>query len=246
MFLKCSNVSKSFGGLNALNGINLAIEREEIVGLIGANGAGKTTFFNVISGYFKNSFSGAVEFKNVLLNKFSPHKICRMGIARTFQVVKPFNDFTVCENVSIGLLFGNHRYRNLSEAKDKASELLEFSGLAEKMEHKARELTLADRKRLEITRAIATSPELLLLDEMLSGLNPSEINEAIRLIFRIRNTMNITIFLIEHVMKAVMEICDKIVVLDYGMKIAEGTASEVSTNENVIKAYLGKGICEKG
>jgi branched-chain amino acid transport system ATP-binding protein len=239
MFLECSDILKTFGGLVALKGVNLTVNQGEIVGLIGANGAGKTTLFNVISGFLRNSFSGLVKFQGVELNPLRPHKVCRLGIARTFQVVRPLHEFTVHKNVEIGVIFGNIAVENSTQTREKTLEILRFAGLEEKGNYRARELTLADLKRLEVARAVATSPKLLLLDEMLSGLNASETTEAIKFIYRIRNEMGITIFLIEHVMKAVMEICERIVVLDYGEKIAEGTPTEIGSNREVIKAYLG-------
>jgi branched-chain amino acid transport system ATP-binding protein len=232
-------VSKNFGGLRALDEVDFAVEKGEIVGLIGANGAGKTTLFNLISGVY-NPSSGHIRFKGEDITGMKPYKVCRRGIGRTFQVVKPFLNMTVLKNVSTGRLFGKDRLQDRKEAEHQAREILEFVGLSEKAHIPTRELTLADRKRIEIARSLATNPDLLLLDEVLAGLTPTETTEAMTLIQGILQDFGVTILMVEHVMKAVVGVCSRILVLHYGQKIAEGSPREIAENPSVIKAYLGE------
>jgi branched-chain amino acid transport system ATP-binding protein len=234
-------VSKNFGGLKALYDVDFAVEQGEIVGLIGANGAGKTTLFNVISGVYGPS-SGHIRFKGENITRLKPHQICQKGLGRTFQVVKPFLNMTVLRNVSVGKLFGRDRLRHRKDAERDAQQILEFVGLSQKADIPARELTLAHRKRLEIARALATNPELLLLDEVLAGLTPTETDEAMALIREIRESLGVTVLMVEHVMKAVIGVSGRIFVLHYGEKIAEGTPQEIAENPTVIEAYLGERI----
>jgi len=234
-------VSKNFGGLKALYDVDFAVEQGEIVGLIGANGAGKTTLFNVISGVYGPS-SGHIRFKGENITRLKPHQICQKGLGRTFQVVKPFLNMTVLRNVSVGKLFGRDRLRHRKDAERDAQQILEFVGLSEKADIPAKELTLAHRKRLEIARALATNPELLLLDEVLAGLTPTETDEAMVLIREIRESLGVTVLMVEHVMKAVIGVSGRIFVLHYGEKIAEGTPQEIAENPTVIEAYLGERI----
>lgn len=234
-------ISKNFGGLKALYDVDFAVEQGEIVGLIGANGAGKTTLFNVISGVYGPS-SGHIRFKGENITRLKPHQICQKGLGRTFQVVKPFLNMTVLRNVSVGKLFGRDRLRHRKDAERDAQQILEFMGLSQKADIPARELTLADRKRLEIARALATNPELLLLDEVLAGLTPTETDEAMVLIREIRESLGVTVLMVEHVMKAVIGVSSRIFVLHYGEKIAEGTPQEIAENPTVIEAYLGERI----
>jgi len=237
--LEGSNVSKNFGGLKALYDVNFVVEQGEIVGLIGANGAGKTTLFNVISGVYGPS-SGQVRFKGEKITGMKPHQICRKGLGRTFQVVKPFLNMTVLRNVCVGKLFGRDRLKHRKDAEREAGQILELIGLFQKADVLARELTLADRKRLEIGRALATNPELLLLDEVLAGLTPAETTQAMILIREIQQNLGVTTLMVEHVMKAVIGVCSRILVLHYGKKIAEGTPQEITENPAVIEAYLGE------
>lgn len=234
--LRFEGVTKNFGGLTAVNNLSLTISRGEIVGLIGPNGSGKTTVFNLISGFYKPT-SGKIIYKDENISGKPPHKICEMGIGRTFQIVRSFNDLTVLDNVLVGAVI---RGRSLDEGTSKALEVLKLTGLFDKRYSLARSLTLELRKRLEVTRALATDPELLLLDEVMAGLNSKEIDDALELIREIRK-MGVTIIVVDHVMKAVLPISERVVVLDHGEKIAEGTPKDVSNMERVITAYLGKG-----
>lgn len=238
MLLRGVNVTKRFGGLVALNKINFHINKGEILGLIGPNGSGKTTLFNVISGFYKPD-EGEVYFKGHKISGLPPHKICKLGIARTFQIVRPFMEMKVLDNVAIAMVHGGQG-RSLREARTEALRLLKIVGLREKAEKRARALTLAERKRLEIARALATSPDLILMDEFVAGLNPVETEGAIGLIKQIHDDLGVTVFWIEHVMKAIMRVCERIMVLHHGNKIAEGTPQEIACNEEVVKAYLGE------
>ena len=235
--LELHDISKHFGGLSALSEVSMKICRGEIVGLIGPNGAGKTTLFNVIDGYYRPE-EGTIRFENEDITRLSPpHKICARGIGRTFQIVKPFKNISVFENVLVGA-WQVHSSRRLAHAR--AREVLRFVGLERCSHLSGSSLTISDRKRLELARALATGPRLLLLDEVMAGLNPTEIQEIIQLINRISSEMNVTLLIIEHNMKAIMALSQRIVVLDYGAKIAEGTPEEIVKNEDVIKAYLGE------
>ncbi len=233
--LEVQNVSRFFGGLAAVNDVSFGVNKGEIVGLIGPNGAGKTTLFNVINGFYRPS-KGEVIFKGERISGLKPHKICKKGIARTFQVVKPLQRMTVLENVMASAFV---RARSRKEAEDAALELLEFTGLIDDRDLVSKGLPLGKRKRLEIARALATGPELLMLDESFAGLNPTELNESIRIIRQIKER-GITILIIEHHMKVIMSISDRIVVLNYGEKIAEGPPDEIGRNPQVIEAYLGE------
>jgi branched-chain amino acid transport system ATP-binding protein len=232
-------ISKRFGGVVALNQIDFEIYSNEIVGLIGPNGAGKTTLFNIISGLYQPT-SGKIYFEDNDITGLSPHKICRLGITRTFQIVKPFLNMSVLENVKVGFLFGRERIKSLIQAEKEALKIIEFLGLREKQHFLAHALTIADRKRLEIARALATKPKVLLLDEVLAGLNPTEILQAMSLIEAISKELKVTIFMVEHVIKAIVGLSNRVIVLHYGEKIAEGTVDEISNNSKVIEAYLGK------
>lgn len=236
--LECKEVTKQFGGLAALTNVNLTVQPGEVLGLIGPNGAGKTTLFNVISATFPPK-SGTIKFKDKNVNGYKPYQICRMGLARTFQSVKIFNGLTVLQNVMLGCYFGKNQKVSSDAAEQEASELLEFVGLKDLMTSPAEKLTLGNQKRLEVARALATKPDLLLLDEIMEGLNHTEIDQAMELICNIQGK-GVTVIMIEHVMKAIMKVCEHIVVLHYGQKIAEGTPTEIASNEDVIKVYLGE------
>jgi branched-chain amino acid transport system ATP-binding protein len=231
-------ITKYFGGLTAVYHVDFHIDEGEIVGLIGPNGAGKTTLFNVITGALPLD-RGRITFKGKEITNLKAFHICRAGIARTFQSVKVFGSMSVYENVVLGIWYGMEKKGISVDARKTALELLEFVGLGEFRDMPAGDLTLANQRRLEVARALATRPDLLLLDELMAGLNPKEVSEAIELVRKIRER-GITIFMIEHVMKAIMSICNRIMVLHHGEKIAEGTPEEVARNEKVIEVYLGE------
>jgi branched-chain amino acid transport system ATP-binding protein len=232
--IEIRDVSKNFGGLAALTHVSFFLKQGEILGLIGPNGAGKTTLFNVVNGFYPPS-RGEVFYKSEKISDLKPHQICKLGIARTFQVVRPLQRMTALDNVIASAFL---RAKNKSEAEGIALETMRFTGLYEDRHVVSKGLPLGKRKKLEITRALATRPEMLLLDESFAGLNPSEQNELIEIIRKVR-TNGITIMVIEHHMKVIMSISDRIVVLNYGEKIAEGTPKEIGNNPLVIQAYLG-------
>jgi branched-chain amino acid transport system ATP-binding protein len=236
--LEGERVTKYFGGLTAVHSVDFTIDQGEIVGLIGPNGAGKTTLFNLISGALPAT-TGEIRYKDKKITSLKPNKICKRGIARTFQLIKLFGNMTVYENVLLASLFGIAKHISESDARTESLELLEFVGLSAARATPAKDLTLANQKRLELARALATKPELLLLDELMAGLNPSEVTQAMDLVTRIRDK-GITIFMIEHVMKAIMSVCGRIMVLDHGVKIAEGTPQEITNNKKVVEVYLGE------
>lgn len=232
-------LTKSFGGLIAVKEVDFHLQRGEIVGLIGPNGAGKTTLFNLISGVFHPD-SGRLFFKEAEITQLKSFEICRMGIARTFQIVRPFLKMTCLENALVGIIGRNERDGKKGMKKDEARDLLKFVGLGDHEETLANNLTLIEKKRLEMARALATRPKILLLDEVLAGLNPSEILQALELIESIRTELKMTIFWIEHVMGAIMKASDRIIVLDQGEKIKEGKPEEIVSDRRVIEAYLGE------
>ena len=234
--LALRNVVKQFGGLRAVNGFNLEIDRGEIVGLIGPNGAGKTTIFNVITGVYPLD-GGEVRFKDKCINGITPYDTCALGVGRTFQVAKPFAAKSVLYNVMVGAFA---RTNDIRAAENKALEVLDFLGLSHKKNQLGKSLTIADRKRLEIAKALATDPELLLLDEVMAGLNPKETEAAIGLM-RALSTRGITLLIIEHVMEVIMSLSHRVVVLHHGEKIAEGDPKAIVQDASVIKAYLGDG-----
>ncbi len=236
--LEGEGVTKYFGGLAAVSNVDFRVEQGKIVGLIGPNGAGKTTLFNLISGALVPK-PGVIRFKGAKITGLKPHKICRMGVARTFQEVKVFANMPVMDNVLLGSLFGTRAGMPAADAAREATELLEFVGLSAVRANPAKDLTLANQKRIEVARALATKPELLLLDELMAGLNPTETAEAMELVTKIRDR-GITVFMIEHVMKAIMSVCDQIMVFHHGEKIAEGTPQEIATSKKVIEVYLGE------
>jgi branched-chain amino acid transport system ATP-binding protein len=231
-------ITKHFGGLAAVSRVDLAVEQGEIVGLIGPNGAGKTTLFNLLSGALK-PHAGSVRFRSEDITGLRPHRICHKGMARTFQSVKVYGGLSAAENILVGALFGDRTRPSLKQAHENAARLLEFVGLAGLGDTPARDLTLANQKRLEVARALATRPDLLLLDELMAGLNPTEVAQAMELVAAIRQK-GITVLIIEHVMKAIMSICNRIVVLHHGEKIAEGTPLEIATSRTVVEVYLGE------
>jgi branched-chain amino acid transport system ATP-binding protein len=236
--LEGEGVTRYFGGLAAVSDVDFYVEPGEVVGLIGPNGAGKTTLFNLISGALVPK-AGEIRFKDQKVNGLKPNRICKLGIARTFQSVKVFGNLPAWENVLLGSLFGTSNGESSADAASKTTELLEFVGLSAVRATPAKDLTLANQKRLEVARALATKPELLLLDELMAGLNPTEVAEAMELVSRIREE-GTTVFMIEHVMKAIMSVCDRIIVLHHGKKIAEGTPQEIATSRTVVEVYLGE------
>ena len=236
--LEGKGVTKYFGGLAAISNVDFHVDQGEIVGLIGPNGAGKTTLFNLISAALTLN-AGEIRFKGQKISGLKPHQICRTGVARTFQSVRIFANIPVLGNALLGSLFGTSSGMPSVDATREAMELLEFVGLSAERSIPARDLTLANQKRLEVARALATKPELLLLDELVAGLNPTETAQAMELVTRIRDR-GITILMIEHVMKAIMSICNRIIVLHHGEKIAEGTPEDITKNQRVIEIYLGK------
>lgn len=233
--LEVNNMVMRFGGLTAVDRLNLTIDQGEILGLIGPNGAGKSTAFNCIAGVHPPT-EGTIHFDGEEINRKKPWDLCKKGLARTFQIVKPFASKSVLYNVTVGAFAVTDK---LSEAEEKALAVLKSLHFENKKDMKSGSLTIADRKRLEIARALATEPKLLLLDEVMAGLRPGEVDEMVEIIKALRDS-GVTVFIIEHIMRAIMALSDRIVVIQFGKKIAEGTPAEIASNENVIKAYLGE------
>jgi len=243
--LRCTEVSKRFGGLQALKAVDLTVNKNEIAGLVGPNGSGKSTLLNLISGVYKPD-SGKIFFLNEDISKLPPYTICSKGITKTSQTVQSFPDMTAIENVLAGVLFAQNKLSDKTEPLPKAKELLEFVGLnKEKFDLPAKNLNVVELRRVQLAKALATMPKLLLLDELLTGLTPRESKEAIELI-RLINKKGITVLIVEHVMRVIMGLCDRVTVLHHGEKIFEGTPKEVVNDENVVKVYLGKrySLCE--
>jgi branched-chain amino acid transport system ATP-binding protein len=241
--LSVEDVSVNFGGVTALSGVSFALGRSEILGLIGPNGAGKTTLLNAVSGIVRPA-SGSVSFERESLVGMRPFRITRRGIARTFQIVRPFAHLTVAENAAVGATFATHSRPSQPEALKRAGEALARVGLEAKAEFLPHQLTLSERKRLELARALAMQPRILLLDEVMAGLNLAEIEPIIELVRSLARS-GLSIILVEHVMKAVMSTCDRIVVLQFGRKIAEGTPEQIAGDQRVIEAYLGQRFADR-
>lgn len=236
--LEVAEVSKAFGGVQALSGISLAVDEHDIVGLMGANGAGKTTLFAVIAGHLRAD-EGRIDFDGRRVDGLRPDRICRAGIARTFQIVRPFRGLTALENVATAARFGAKPADGTAAAMDTARSILAELGLERYADQEASSLPLSAQKKLEVARALATGPRLLLLDEVMAGLSPSEVREMMAMISGIRERHGLSILLIEHVMRALMEMSRHIVVLHHGVKIAEGSPDAIADHPEVQQAYLG-------
>ena len=232
--LEIKNLVKDFGGLRAVDTLSLSIAKGEILGMIGPNGAGKSTAFNCIAGVYAPT-KGDVYFTGKKINGVKPWNLCKNGLARTFQIVKPFRSKSVLYNVMVGSFVTTDK---TAVAEEKALDVLKILSFEDKKDERAGNLTIAELKRLEIARALATEPKLLLFDEVMAGLRPAEVDEMVQIIKNLRD-QGITIFVIEHIMRAIMALSDRIVVIHFGKKIAEGSPQEVASDENVIKAYLG-------
>jgi branched-chain amino acid transport system ATP-binding protein len=236
--LQLQEVSKSFGGLQVLNRVDVKIAPSEIVGLIGPNGAGKSTLFNLITGFYQPT-RGAIQFEKQSLLGKAPHKITHLGIARTFQLVKIFPSLTALENVSVGAMFGRRKVSGQKALSPE--ECLELVGIESRRNLLSSHLTFCDRRKVEIARAVAAAPRLLLLDEPLAGLNDTETRKMITVIREIREKTGTAILWVEHKIEAIFSLCERLIVIDFGQKIAEGTPKEITRNNAVIEAYLGKG-----
>jgi branched-chain amino acid transport system ATP-binding protein len=233
--LEVQGITKRFGGLIAAEEVSFRVGEGEIVSIIGPNGAGKSTLFNCITGFYRPN-AGRVFFRGKDITRYSAHRICKMGIARTFQIVQVISDMTVLENVMTGAYLRDYNPRVVRE---KAEEILRFTGLIERRDELGPDLTIADKKRLEVAMALATRPELLMLDEAMAGLTPVELRDIISLLRKVRES-GVTLIIVEHVMEAVMELSDRVVVINSGRKIVEGPPAEVVRNPEVIQAYLGE------
>jgi branched-chain amino acid transport system ATP-binding protein len=236
--LSIKGLNKSFGGLKAVCNVNLEVNQGDIIGIIGPNGSGKTTIINLLTGFLKPD-SGKIVFDGQDITGLPRYRICKKGIARTFQLSKPFLDFTALQNVTVGRVYGHEPTRNLTVASEESRILLDYVGLNGKAEVLVKDLTVMERKRLELARALATKPKLLCLDELMAGLNHSEAEEAMRLVKQIRSS-NVTIIIVEHIVKAIMGLSDRVMVLNMGEKIAESSPKEIVCNPKVIEVYLGK------
>jgi branched-chain amino acid transport system ATP-binding protein len=236
--LEIWNLTKNIGGLIAVNNVSFNVYEKEIVGVIGPNGAGKTTLFNLISGVL-NPTSGRIIFDGKDITNLPIHKRARMGIARTFQIPRPFEDMTVLDSVAVSMLTDRNKKNSLNEARDRALGILENLKLGEKAFLHVRQLNLQEKKLVELARALACEPRLLLVDEFMSGLNPAEVEDAVNLLRKINEENNVTVIWIEHVLRAVMKLAHRVIVLNFGKKIAEGTPKEISENTEVINAYIG-------
>ena len=238
-FLRVEGLSKSFGGLRAVQDISFEVEQGETLGIIGPNGSGKTTTLNLLTGLIKPD-SGTVPFKGENVTGLPRYQLSHKGMARTFQLIKPFLQFSALQNVMVGRVYGQSPAKNLSVAAAEAKSILELMGLLGKADILAKDLTLMERKRLELARALATSPQLLLLDELMAGLNHAEAETAMQLIRQIKNDLNLTILIVEHIVKAVVGLSDRVVVLNMGRKIAEDLPLNIIHDPQVIDVYLGK------
>ncbi len=237
--LEVKNLRKEFGGVIAVDNASFVVEQGTRLGIIGPNGAGKTTSFNMISGSFKPT-SGTIEFEGKKVSGLKPHKISRMGIGRTFQIVRAFGELSVYEHVLTGIMAHNLRFTPTADQHHEVDRILELAKLQDFRDVTVKNLTIASQKLIELATALATKPKLLLLDELMAGLTFVEIDETLKLLRKINEEMGITLIVVEHIMKVIMELCKKIIVLNYGEKIAEGTPQEVANSKTVIEAYLGE------
>lgn len=237
--LEGTGVSRFFGGLHAIQNVSFHLEDGEITALIGPNGAGKTTLFNCITGFQKPT-AGSIRFMGQEIAGRSPNRICRMGITRTFQITRPFLNMTCLDNVVVSAVFGRSKSIPVRKAREEALKVLDFVGLEKKADVLAKGITLHERRRLEIARALGAKPKIVLFDEVMAGLTPQETDEASKLIVKVRDEFGVTLFWVEHLMRAVMNVAERIIVLQSGEKTAEGTPQEVSRNQDVIDAYLGE------
>jgi branched-chain amino acid transport system ATP-binding protein len=237
--LEATNITKRFGGLIAVNGVSLSVSEGETVGLIGPNGAGKTTLVNILTGVYRES-AGDIKFRGENINKLRPHERCKLGMSRTYQIPRPYPELTAVNSVAVSVLWGQSRpNQGLEDALYEASLYLEFVGLFSKRNVLARDLTFYEQRMLELARALATHPKLIFLDEPMAGLNPFEASRAVKLVMRAKEEFGVTILWIEHVMGIIMEAAQRLIVLHYGAKIAEGIPEQVSADRTVIDAYLG-------
>lgn len=237
--LRCIGVSKHFGGLQALKEVDFTINQNEITGLVGPNGSGKSTLLNLISGVYKPD-SGQIMFMDEDISKLAPHAICSKGITKTAQTVQSFPDMTATENVLISVLFNEKKAKTQADSLERSRELLEFVGLSkEKFDLPAKSLNVIELRRIQLAKALATNPKLLLLDELLTGLTPKESDEAIQLVKMI-NKQGVTVLIVEHIMRVIMGLCDRVVVLHHGEKICDGTPKQVCSDDKVVNVYLGK------
>lgn len=237
-------VSIRFGGVKAVENVDFSVEEGEILGLIGPNGAGKSTLLNGISGLCHLSH-GTIDYMNRTISVLKPYQIARMGMARTFQIVSPFKHLSVLENAAVGAIFATGKRFSLQQVTESAQEALELTGISAKVNCFPNQLNLSELKKLELARVLAMNPKVLLLDEIMAGLNLSEIEDSIDLISRINRSRNVTIILVEHVMKVIMRLCNRIVVLQFGKKLAENTPEKIASDEKVIQAYLGKKFVDR-
>jgi branched-chain amino acid transport system ATP-binding protein len=244
VLLRTKDLSKRFGGLWALRDVNLTVQRGEILGIIGPNGAGKTTMINLLTGYFRPS-NGSIEFDGRFIHDQKPFRLCHQGIGRTFQIVQPFTEMSVIENVMAGALFSDGALRPTSEARKIADRSTELVGLGRKRDYPAGILSIGEKKRLELARALATMPRLLILDEVMSGLTGTEVNDTMQIV-RDVHQQGVTIILIEHLIKVVLSLSDSVFVLNFGEQIFFGSPAAVVNDAGVVEAYFGKGVKTKG